>query len=99
MNREDGPTRDSQPNKNSNSWELREVMKVTVKLFATLRKDRFHSDQIILSDNATSNDLLKELKIPQDHVGILLVDGKNVSVNSEISDGQTVSIFPAVGGG
>ena len=74
-------------------------MKVTVKLFATLRKDRFSRDQMTLSDDAAVSDLLEELKIPPDHIGILLVDGKNVSADSEISDGQTISIFPAIGGG
>ena len=74
-------------------------MKVTVKLFATLRKNRFSQDQLTLPDNAAVSDLLKELKIPQEHIGILLTDGKNVSADSKISDGQTISIFPAVGGG
>ena len=74
-------------------------MEVTVKLFATLRKDRFSRDQMTLSDDAAVSDLLEELKVPLDHIGILLVDGKNVSPDYKISEGQTVSIFPAVGGG
>ena len=74
-------------------------MEVTVKLFATLRKDRFRQDQMTLSEDAVASDLLEKLKIPFDHIGILLVDGKNVSPDSKISDGQTISIFPAVGGG
>ena len=74
-------------------------MEVTVKLFATLRKDRFRQDQMTLSDNAAISDLLEELKIPLDHIGILLLDGSTVSPDSKISDGQTISIFPAVGGG
>jgi sulfur carrier protein ThiS len=74
-------------------------MLVTTKLFATFRNGRFSSDQIDLPDSATLADLLAHLEIPEQDVGILLVNGRDAAPQSRLAENDVVSIFPTLGGG
>jgi molybdopterin synthase sulfur carrier subunit len=74
-------------------------MKVTVKLFSSLQKDRF----IIGSYNGaavlTVRDILASLKIPEEDVSIIFVNGRDRDVDAVVRDGDTLAFFPPVGGG
>ena len=74
-------------------------MTVEVRLFASFRQGRFKTKQLDLPDGSDIAALLKQLSIQADSVGILLVEGMDAAVETELSPGKTVSIFPALGGG
>ena len=79
-------------------------MTVSVKLFATLRKylpeDAVNKTVTLqLENKATTNDIIRLLKIPDGHIHLILINGKHSSEDSPISDGAVVSFFPPIAGG
>jgi len=74
-------------------------MLVKVKLFATLRTGRDKQMLMELADDATPEIVLKKLDIPVEEVAILFVNGMDGALTRSLKEGDTVSIFPPVGGG
>ncbi len=74
------------------------VMRITVKLFATFRKGRVDAEVREVSPGTTVSGIVHELRLPGS-VGILFVNSRRADMSQELSDGDTVSIFPLVGGG
>jgi len=75
------------------------MIKVTVRLFATFRKGRFREQAIELKDGCTVGSIVDDLKIPRRELGIILVNGLSATEEDILCEGDTVSIFPMVGGG
>jgi molybdopterin converting factor small subunit len=73
-------------------------MHIEVRLFATLRKGRFKRETFEY-ESSTPAYILSQLNIPHEDVAILLVNGRDGSFDQPLNDGDTVSIFPPVGGG
>lgn len=74
-------------------------MKVTVKLFASLSKGRF-AVGIFDGDTAlTVRDILASLSIPEEEASIIFVNGRHEDVTAAVRDGDTLAVFPPVGGG
>lgn len=74
-------------------------MRVTVKLFATFRKGRFDVDVREVPPGTTVSRIVGEVELPEKEVGIVLVNGRHTGLSRELSDGDTLAIFPLVGGG
>ncbi len=74
-------------------------MKVTVKLFATFRDGRFGEQTREYALNTTVGDILNELELPLDEIGATLINHRHVEEDQLLQDGDTLSIFPLVGGG
>ncbi len=74
-------------------------MKITVKLFATLRTGRFDEKVIQFSNNITISDTLKEIGITSQEAAIIFVNGRHAEFDQVLYDGDIVSIFPPIGGG
>jgi molybdopterin converting factor small subunit len=74
-------------------------MIVTIKLFATFRTGRFGEETREYSADTTVGDILKELNLPVDEIGATLINHKHVEEDQTLLDGDTLSIFPLVGGG
>jgi molybdopterin converting factor small subunit len=74
-------------------------MNVTVKLFATFRTGRFGSESRIYDPGTTVKNIIDELNLPEDDIGATLINGRHVEEDCELQDGDTLSIFPLVGGG
>jgi sulfur carrier protein len=74
-------------------------MKVIVKLFATLRKERGDGAELTLSEGSTLRDVLDVLEIKPEQASILFVNGRHADLDQFISDGDVISIFPPIGGG
>ncbi len=72
---------------------------IQVRLFATFREDRFKDKEMDFPESAPVMDLLEMLEIPEDELGILLVNGQSATPQTELKPTDVVSIFPAVGGG
>jgi molybdopterin converting factor small subunit len=74
-------------------------MKLTVKLFATYRQGRFDVAELERPEGTTVARLLEELELPIPELGFVLVRGRHAELSRALAAGDTVSIFPKVGGG
>lgn len=74
-------------------------MLVNVKLFATLREGRFIEEKTELQENSRVMDVIKKYELPPDEVAICLVNGRDADNEQVLNNGDTLSIFPPVGGG
>lgn len=77
-------------------------MKVTAKLMSIFAKyQKCDEDgKTTIKDGATVLDLVRELGIPEKQVRIVAVNGKQSDLETILSEGDTVFIFPpAIGGG
>lgn len=74
-------------------------MKVTVKLFADLRKGRFEEKVFDIDNSADVDYLMNMIGVKHDDTAIVLINGRHAEWNTVISDGDTVAIFPPTGGG
>ena len=80
------------------------VMKVRVKLFATLC--RYFSNaapgipfEMELPEGATLADLVNHLKLPREEVKVFFVKGRARPGNWYLEEGDEVGIFPLIAGG
>ena len=74
-------------------------MQVTVKLFAEFRRGRFISRTGDYPPNTSVARVLEELELPEKEVGIALVNGRHADTDGTLKDGDTLSLFPLIGGG
>lgn len=74
-------------------------MEITVKLFATFRTGRFAIENRQYPEGTTVGAIVRELEIPESELGILLVNSRHVDLERVLADGETLAIFPLVGGG
>ncbi len=74
-------------------------MNITVKLFATLRENRFEQQQISLNKVETVSSVIASLDIPKKDISIIFLNGRHSALEQQLNDGDTLSLFPPVGGG
>ena len=72
---------------------------IEVRLFAGLRQGRQKIYQMEPDSIATVQDIMDRLSIDRKEVNILLINGFHQKPETEVTDGDIVSLFPAVGGG
>jgi sulfur carrier protein len=75
------------------------VMKITVKLFASLRKDRFAVAELECDPGQNVRDVLVSLDIVESDAAILFINSRHAEPTSILNDGDALAIFPPVGGG
>ncbi|HZK86948.1 MAG TPA: MoaD/ThiS family protein [Syntrophomonas sp.] len=74
-------------------------MLVKVKLFANFRKGRFREKDMELEEGCTVGQIVDQLKIPRKELGVVFLNGLATTLESVLQAGDTLSIFPMVGGG
>ncbi|WP_091349917.1 MoaD/ThiS family protein [Anaerobranca gottschalkii] len=74
-------------------------MNLTVRLFATLRENRGKELHLQFDKPVTPRDIIERLNILEEDVAILLVNGRDGSLDTHLEDNDIISIFPPVGGG
>ncbi|MZP29640.1 MoaD/ThiS family protein [Heliobacterium undosum] len=74
-------------------------MTVFVKLFATFRVNRFPTRHMEFPVGSTVREALSALAIPEQEVAICMVNGHSKEIDHILCDGDTLSLFPPVGGG
>ncbi len=78
-------------------------MKIEVKLVGRLKKygqDKLDEENLLeLDDKATVSDLIDLLGIPPEQNKVVLVNGRDVDSNYELSAGDRVSIYNLLAGG
>jgi len=74
-------------------------MKVKIKLFATFRIGRFDIETRDLPDGMTVGAVADSLALAREELGIVMVNSRHVELDRPLSDGDTLALFPLVGGG
>lgn len=74
-------------------------MTIKVRLFATLRDGRGKEMHMEMDDTGTPMQIVRKLNIEPEEVAILLINGMDRPLDTQLKDQDTVSIFPPVGGG
>lgn len=74
-------------------------MQITVKLFATLRNNRFKVDHRQYPEGVTILQVAEDLEIPKEELAITMINGILLEVDHVLKDGDVLAIFPPVGGG
>lgn len=74
-------------------------MQITVKLFATLRAGRFKEARRDYPDGTVCRQVAEDIGIPPETLGIVLVNGRHASLAQPLSEGDSLSLFPLLGGG
>jgi sulfur carrier protein len=74
-------------------------MKITLKLFATLRDYGENISEVEVSDNAIPLDVIKLMAIPVEDVSIIMVNGRRLMESVQLNEGDVLALFPPVGGG
>ncbi len=73
---------------------------VTIKLFATLKKySPPDADNYPVTPGSTLRDLVDGLGISEDEAKIIFIDGVKATLDFALQGGETVAIFPPIGGG
>lgn len=74
-------------------------MKVTVKLFASFRSGRFDIQSCEFAPGTTVADVADALKLPQSELGIMMINSRHVKLDRVLAEGDTLALFPLLGGG
>jgi len=74
-------------------------MQITVKLFANFRNNRFKSELRTIGPDTTAGAIVADLALAEDEVGVILINGRHGSLDQVLAGGDTLSLFPLVGGG
>jgi len=75
------------------------AMHITVKLFAPLKGHGVAGRRIELPDGSKVIDLLGQLGISEDDVGVLVVNQKDATLDQVLRSGDHMTIIPPIGGG
>lgn len=74
-------------------------MKITIKLFANLRKNNLKEQQIDIPENAQVADIIPFINVRQEEVSIIMINGRIKKIDQVLKTGDIVALFPLVGGG
>jgi molybdopterin converting factor small subunit len=72
---------------------------ITVKLFATFRNGRFKIDHQEWPEGTDCRRIVASLGLTEEEIGIVLINGRHVSLEQLLAQGDSLSLFPLVGGG
>ncbi len=74
-------------------------MKIEMRLFATFRENRQKVISMEVPEGTDAAALIKTLNISPNEIAILLINGRNSKPDHVLQEGDTVSLFPPIGGG
>lgn len=74
-------------------------MQVTVKLFASFRVGRFKVEEREVPVGTDIAHIVRELDIAEDELGIVMVNGRHADLTQSLNEGDSLALFPLVGGG
>ena len=80
---------------------MKNSIEITIKLFAQYREGRFKLEKRTYPSYSTVGDIIKDVGINEDEmpIGVMIVNGRHVGKDQSVKDGDTLSIFPKIGGG
>ena len=74
---------------------------ITLKLFAQYRDGRFKVEQRVYKSGTTPQNIIDELGITEHNLplGVLMVNSKHAKEEYVLQEGDTLALFPKIGGG
>jgi sulfur carrier protein ThiS len=72
---------------------------VDLRLHASLKKWASLAGKCELKGAGTVRELLFSIGVPEEEAAIIVVNGRRGLPDTVLSDGDTVSVFPLIGGG
>jgi molybdopterin converting factor small subunit len=73
--------------------------RILIKVFATLRKFRVPEAEEEFPQEASVAEILDGIGIPEEKAAVIFINGRHGELTFVPSDGDTLAIFPPVGGG
>ncbi|MFO7887766.1 MAG: MoaD/ThiS family protein [Eubacteriales bacterium] len=74
-------------------------MNIEVRLFASFRNGRWKKKTISFNEGTKIKDVINSLKIDEEELGIVMVNGSYRKSDTLLKEGDVLSIFPPVAGG
>lgn len=74
-------------------------MIINVKLVGLFQTDRFKQQDREYPNGIKVQHIINDLQLPQQHCGIVLINGVHAGINSLVTEGDQVVIMPVVDGG
>lgn len=74
-------------------------MEITVRLYLTFRTGRFSTEIRECPTGVTAAEVARRLAIRDVDIGMVLVNDRQAELEQELLPGDTLSLFPVVGGG
>ena len=75
------------------------TIEVEVSLYSTFRKGRFEKAGMKLPEASKVSDLVSMLGIPAADLGVLLVNGRDGTMDLSLRPGDRITLIPGIGGG
>lgn len=72
---------------------------VTVKLHGVFRIDRFKEERAEYPPGTTVQDIVQQLRLPDHILGIVLVNDVHGDIDTQLNDGDTLTLLPILDGG
>ena len=74
-------------------------MRLTVKLFAYFRDNRFKQKLADYPEGTTVEDIIRSLGIKPEEVGVTMINSRHCTLTQVPTEGDQLAIFPMIGGG
>lgn len=74
-------------------------MQVTVTLIGSFRLKWFKEMVLYYDHDAELIDIVNDVGMPVEEVGIILINGRHSSLQNRLRDGDIVTLMPLIGGG
>ncbi len=74
-------------------------MKIVVKLFATFRNGRFKIEEQEHQPESSCRMIILSLGLTEKEIGVVMINGRHAPLDQLLHDGDTLALFPLIGGG
>jgi sulfur-carrier protein len=74
-------------------------MRIKVRLYASLRGNHPAEETIEMPQGAMVSGLMEILGIPESTVTLVFINGRHAASDTELHEGDSVGLFPPIGGG
>jgi sulfur-carrier protein len=74
-------------------------MRLTVKLFAYFRDNRFKEREMVFPPGTRVEDIVRSFDIDLGEVGVTMINSRHCELSQIPEDDDQLAIFPAIGGG
>ncbi len=74
-------------------------MKISVKLFAYFRDNRFKIKEYDIDEGTTVGNIVDDLNIDREEVGVLMINSRHTNFDVHPVEKDILAIFPVIGGG
>lgn len=76
------------------------MINITIKLFAQYRENRFKVEQRVYPKGISAGDIIDDLGVAKElPLGVLMVNSRHEKPSYILQEGDTIALFPKVGGG